>query len=198
MRGYKIPIQSRIPHHLDASLLRRASRHMQQQCWLWGCDVRHNDGNLLLEYGFARYRPDNPLAGSSLYVHTTATHSVMLWGFGMYVGDVEHGGAFIFRHLFDPVAVSHPSAQIFTPEAVTHAACAPQAIHQHYLLTALSWITAYEDWVIKRMGMSYRHQSIGNWPKKSLQTEYTTFVADWHQCAHAMAYAPDIHTNSPT
>ena len=198
MRGYKIPTLSRIPHHLDAAQLRRASSHMQQQCWLWGCDIRHNDGNLLLEYGFARYRPDNPSTGSSLYVHTTATHSVMLWGFGMYVGDAEHGGAFIFRHMFAPVAVQHPALTVFTPEAVTSTACTPNETHQHYAATALSWIMAYEDWVVQRMGMSYRHQSIANWPKKSLQTEYTTFVADWHQCVHAMASAPDIHTTSPT
>jgi hypothetical protein len=178
MRGYKIPIKSRIPHHLDRGLQGRTSRNMQQQCWLWGCDIRHNAGNLLVAYGLERYRPTHRFAGSSMYVYTTATHSVVLWGFGMYVGTREHGGAFIFRHLFDPVAVSHPSADVFTPEAVTLAACAPQAIHLQYLLAAVSWITSCEEWVIQRMGLSYRQHCIGNWPKKSLQTEYTTFVAD--------------------
>lgn len=193
MRGFKIPPHSRISHHLSTSQLRRASQHMQQQCWLWGCDIRHNDGNLLLEYGFVRYRPDNPLAGSSLYVHATATHSVMLWGFGLYVGDAQHGGTFIFRHLFDPVAVAHPSTHVFTPDAVIHTACVPTTVHQGYVATAIAWIVAYEEWIVGRMGYSYRHDSITNWPKKSLQTEYNTFVADWHQCGHTLEHPLDIH-----
>ena len=168
---------------------------MQQQCWLWGCDIRHHDGNLLSEYGFVRYRPANPNVGSSLYVHTTATHSIMLWGFGMYLGDGAHGGAFIFRHMFHPMAVSHPAVNVFTPEALIATACAPVEIHQQYVAKAVAWITDYESWVIARTGMAYRHQSIAAWPKKSLQTEYTMFIAHWQQLIDPV-WMPGVNVTS--
>jgi hypothetical protein len=192
MRSSQFPVTSRIPHPLNAAQQRRASQHMQQQCWLWGCDIRHHDGNMLLEYGFVRYRPENRLAGSSLYIHTTARHTVMLWGFGLYMGDVAHGGVFIFRHIFHPVAIAHPTVPVFTPEALIGIACAPMAIHQHYATKALSWIVEYEAWVVHRMGMEYRHQSIATWPKKSYQTEYTTFIAHWQQYTHIVDLPRDI------
>jgi hypothetical protein len=186
MRGIKIPPASRIPHQLTTTQLRCASRHMQQQCWLWGCDIRHGDGNLLIEYGFTRYRPKNPLDGSSLYVHATTTYTVMLWGFGMYVGDEEHGGVFIFRHVFDPIAVRHPNHSVCTPDAIIKTACPPTHIHHEYTVTALAWLVAYEAWVVERMGLDYRQQSIANWPKQTLQTQYQTFIDDWRHCAQAV------------
>lgn len=198
MRGIKIPPASRISHQLTATQLQRASRHMQQQCWLWGCDIRHPNGNLLIEYGFARYRPTNPLDGSSLYVYATTTYTVMLWGFGMYVGDAEHGGVFIFRHVFDPVAVRHPDHSVYTPDAVIKTACPPTQIHQGYTVTALTWLMSYEAWVVERMGLAYRQQSIANWPKQSLQTEYQTFIDDWHHCARAVGQPLTIYPVSPT
>ena len=35
-------------------------------------------------------------------------------------------------------------------------------------------------------GLAYRQQSIANWPKQSLQTQYQTFIDDWRHCAQAV------------
>ena len=35
----------------EGKLLRRLASMMDQQFWRWGCDVKHEAGNLLVEYG---------------------------------------------------------------------------------------------------------------------------------------------------
>lgn len=198
MRMSKLPQASRIAHSLSVAQQHRATQHMQQQCWLWGCDIRHHDGNLLLTYGFTRHRPTNPTY-SSLYALPTANHHVLLWGFGMYVGNTTHSGAFIFRHTFTPLAVAHPALSTHTPDDVIRGACVPTAHHQDCTAAALTWIGTYEAWVVQHMGIDYRQQSIASWPKKSFQTEHAAFIDDWRQCALAVRQSLTIHpVSQPT
>lgn len=195
MRMSKLPQAGRIAHSLSVAQQHRATQHMQQQCWLWGCDIRHHDGNLLLAYGFTRHRPTNPTY-SSLYALPTANYHVLLWGFGMYVGNTTHGGAFIFRHTFTPLAVAHPALSTHTPDDVIRGACVPTTHHQDCTAAALAWIGTYEAWVVQRMGIAYRQQSIASWPKTALQTPYSRFITDWHQYVHAVGLPLDISATS--
>jgi hypothetical protein len=53
---------------LPEPIRRRGAELLHLQCWLWGCDIRRAEGNLLLAYGFSRQRPPSGAAGSSAYL----------------------------------------------------------------------------------------------------------------------------------
>ena len=40
------------------SVIREGKLLLDQQCWCWGQDIRHPEGNLLLTHGFVRERHD--------------------------------------------------------------------------------------------------------------------------------------------
>lgn len=68
--------------------------------WNIGRDIEC-DGNLLLLFGFRRYRPPDPDAGSSRYHILVEGCEVVLWGFGMMVRR-DNGSVFISRHRYVP------------------------------------------------------------------------------------------------
>ncbi|MFN4336784.1 MAG: hypothetical protein ACK4FV_04285 [Candidatus Nitrosocaldus sp.] len=82
----------------------KASIHMQRlidlMLWDMGRDIEH-DGNLLLLFGFTRYRPPEPNMGSSRYHIFFEGCEVVLWGFGMLVRDCDLS-VFINRHRYAP------------------------------------------------------------------------------------------------
>ena len=41
------------------SVIREGKLLLDQQCWCWGQDIRHPDGNLLLTHGFVRERHES-------------------------------------------------------------------------------------------------------------------------------------------
>lgn len=56
------------------------------QMWCFGCDIRREQGNLLVEYGFVRDRPEGQISGSSHYAkRIDAEHTVHLWGFAVVI-----------------------------------------------------------------------------------------------------------------
>jgi hypothetical protein len=50
------------PRYLPRALRQWGETMIHQQCWNWGQDIRRRRGNLLLEYGFSRYRIPAELA----------------------------------------------------------------------------------------------------------------------------------------
>jgi hypothetical protein len=69
--------------YLSGAIQRRGSMLLNQQCWLWGQDVKRAEGNLLLLHGFDRQRP--PVSQDTLLL--AGNLKVGLWGFGMYFGE---------------------------------------------------------------------------------------------------------------
>ncbi len=62
------------------------------QMWCFGCDIRREQGNLLLEYGFVRDRPEGTITGASHYTKKIDDeHSIHLWGFAVIVSSRVHG-----------------------------------------------------------------------------------------------------------
>ncbi len=97
---------------LPPRLKQRGAELMHFQCWLWGCDIRRPEGNLLLEYGFSRQRPPAGAAGSSAYLASRAPDTVIvLWGFGAFYGDPAQGGVYLKRYEFSPVFVTRLTPQ---------------------------------------------------------------------------------------
>ena len=90
---------------LPSSLQKRGKVLLNQQCWLWGQDVRRPEGNLLLERGFERLRPPEEAGGATQYtLFLTNDLRVRLWGFGMYFGGVQ--GVYVNRYEFVPRSAS--------------------------------------------------------------------------------------------
>ena len=91
---------------------------MEQQVWCWGRDVECRDGNLLMKFGFERYRDNDSDFRSTCYRFDQDTLHVCLWGFGMFFGSRELGGLYLDRFDFRPAwaPVESLSLAIHWPE----------------------------------------------------------------------------------
>lgn len=90
----------------SAKLIKKGSRLLHTQCWFWGQDIRSPAGNLLVQYGFERFRPPEGVEGSSAYllalVPARETSCLILWGFGLFYRTEGAGGIFLDRFRFLP------------------------------------------------------------------------------------------------
>jgi hypothetical protein len=182
------------PRHLGVpvEVRRRGASLLNQQCWCWGCDVRRADGNLLLEYGFRRFRVPQGQRGSSAYtLHIGPGESVVLWGFGLFYGHESLGGLYLPRAGFEPRLLdgSTPPAQVWEWQQLASAR-SPQDIGEwlraHRLLAfAMRWIAGYERWVIATHGESYRQACVSAWRKNGLSA--AQMAETWTQLAQRCA-----------
>jgi CxxC-x17-CxxC domain-containing protein len=150
---------------------------LNQQCWLWGQDVRHPDGDLLQRYGFSKHRRPATMVGSHGYrLDRPDGVAVVLWGFGMFYGPPERG-IFLARHGFTPLVVAplpHPP-----PTLPGELQCEPCTATDQPLLTALvGWVVAYERWVLQTCGMEYRRRCVELWPAER-QIPAERIVSEW-------------------
>ncbi|HEU4326536.1 MAG TPA: hypothetical protein VFS21_25565 [Roseiflexaceae bacterium] len=184
--------------------LRRAGRDLlHQQCWCWGCDIRRQAGNLLLEYGFARRRPPAAMTGSSLYTCACGAGRVAaLWGFGLFYGDPVRGGLFLRRFEFTPrwlPALDLESPPWLPARVATRDPARDQELWQPALLLlseAAGWVAAYEAWVASAQGQTYRQSCLDGWVygRVGRPTPPAQLPAAWHglaaRCAGLAEAAP--------
>ena len=180
---------------------------LEQQCWLWGRDVRYSAGNLLLAYGFERARPPQGTIGASAYqLRLLADEShprerlVALWGFGLWYGEWtldsdgalgEIGGIFIGRAEFGPCwsARVMPPANVWSPAPLNAATRAPQGCHERrqarqLLAGALNWIADYESWALARVGHAERARQLDAWRQaRGTPTPPAEFAPAWRALA---------------
>ena len=175
---------------------------LEQQCWLWGRDVRHEAGNALLAHGFDRARPPHDVVGASAYRlqllpdDTQARERVVaLWGFGIWFGQAddkgEIGGIFIGRSGFEPrwSARALPPRDAWSPAPILAATRAPQGREERrqtriLLTNALTWIADYESWALARYGLDDRARQLNAWrqshgdpiPPDELSREWKTLA----------------------
>ena len=85
-------------------LVRKAIDLLSQQCWCWGRDILRPSGNWLLESGFERVEAPPHLENcSSVYRRPLPDNSsVILRGFGVFLGQTGKGGVFLPRFQFTP------------------------------------------------------------------------------------------------
>jgi hypothetical protein len=161
--------------YLPSAIQRRGRQLLNQQCWLWGLDVKRADGNLLLLYGFERLRPPIGESGSSQYTLTLSGDlRVMLWGFGMYFGG-KHG---IYLNRFDFVPRSAEPAGQWQAQAMTSL---PRCKDRALLPATLRWIGDYERWVASTAGLPYRRSCLQDW---KISTVPAALLANaWHDLA---------------
>ncbi len=163
---------ARKQHCLPAPVRRRGTSLLNQQFWLWGQDIRRQEGNLLLSLGFERTRPPDDAQGSRCYtLRLDARRTVVLWGFGLFYGDRALGGLYLSRFALSPCLSQsgEPPVGVWTPADLppfTHPADDNEWDRgRRLLIDTLRWISTYESWVLKDMGSAYRHDSLAAWSR---------------------------------
>jgi hypothetical protein len=146
--------------------------------WCWGWDIRRREGNVLLQYGFRRWRPPEGTLGSTAYqLDLPPSRQAVLWGFGLFYGDGADGGLFLKRFTFAPLWCPNPDlrAALWRPEDVPEFRHAEGLAERNSLGRLLSgtlrWIAEYENWVLTTLGLEYRWRCLREWPKTVTQAE---------------------------
>jgi hypothetical protein len=150
---------------------------MEQQVWCWGRDVEYTDGNLLMRFGFERYRDRGTADRSTCYRLDKDRLHVSLWGFGMFFGRRDWGGLYLHRFDFCPqwAPVESLSLAIHWPDELPGFA-RPRGRAQweraHKLWKAsLLWIASYEAWVRATVGLAYRRECVATWARPFVRAE---------------------------
>lgn len=162
--------------HLPKKTVHQAAKLLNEQCWCWGADIRHRDGNLLLTYGFRRDRAPAPTVGSNMYsYHPTPTQVIVLWGWGMFYGETTTGGLFMGRNGFAPMITNTPtiSTPVFSSEALPTLKI-PKSEKEYQIAgqltgNALRWIAHYETWVVATAGEEHRLACLATWRKRPVE-----------------------------
>ena len=171
-----------IPLVVPRTILARGRTLMHQQCWLWGQDVRHFDGNLLLKFGFERFRPPADITASTQYsLSLSESLMVRLWGFGFAYGTREEQ-VYINRYDFRPRLMLHDSDRWEPPSTPL-----PPATDRWLFVAALRWIVSYERKIAKDQGKSYRNKLLPQW--KDNRKVCQSPVVSWSQLADELAAA---------
>jgi len=140
----------------------RGASLLHQQCWQWGCDIRRENGNLLLEYGFERERPPEN-ACSRYSMNLGKRRVVVLWGFGFFTGRSLRSGVYLNRYEFCPRLVNVEGA-VFAPEALCGGAPVRGRRAELALLAgAFRWMARYEEWIAAHEGVEYRRTGLRSW-----------------------------------
>ena len=165
-----------------------ASALLDQQMWCWGWDIRRSEGNVLLQYGFSRWRPPEGILGSSAYqLSSPPSRQVVLWGFGLFYGDGADGGLYLKRFTFAPLWCPNPDlrAALWRPEELPEfrgpQTSGEQSSVQRLLSAALRWTAEYETWVLATLGADYRRQCLAGWDKAVAKAE--TMPSHWLRLA---------------
>lgn len=176
------------PWEFPRALHRPTQGLFHQQCWCWGADIRHAEGNLLLAHGFTRARYSGPGAGSSRYERTVGIGAtIFLWGFGAAYGVVGTSAVFIDRYDPTPMLVSSAEAcrgwhQRHDVRGSRRPACWADANRQRLLFVALCrWISGYERWVARVAGIAHRAAVLAEW--KDVVTPATAVARHWRLLA---------------
>ena len=169
---------------------------LHQQCWNWGRDILHPEGNLLLEAGFTRQRPPQGVAGATRYVSRLAgTGCWMLWGFGFFYGTPDLGGIYVNRFQFRPrwMGLDAVEKAIWKPDMIPAGELPPDpSVLLKLVATAVRRIADYEDWVLDRCGLPYRLAVLAQW-REAAKMAPERLPEDWRALAEQIESASWPH-----
>jgi hypothetical protein len=157
---------------------------VHQQCWLWGCDIRRREGNVLVAHGVRRLPAPAGVEGSSAYhARVDARTDLALWGFGLALLPADGDALLLERFRPCPATVSD-GAQLRRSWHVSHLPTrthsdAPQSWWR--VLTAFDWIAAYEAWVQCTVGPAWRERCLHGWDAAVTSPTHTSQA--WAQLA---------------
>lgn len=153
-----MPKPPEVPLSRQRVLLGDVSAALRQQMFFWGRDVL-TDGNLLLQHGFHKL-PSSGLKGTSCYRLPFHDGVIELHGAcaGWYPSQKSQKPGFLFirstgrcstHNLHEPVVPGfHDVGAMKSDTAATIAGAQ----------TFISWLAAYETWILSKIGGSYRYR----------------------------------------
>lgn len=148
----------------------RAVELMSQQVWCWGQDILRSQGNWLIEIGFERTKPPaRRKSSSSIYTLNLAPGvCVVLRGFGTFYGQANVGGVFLPRFEFKPLfSVQCTPEKPFWENSDLENLYPPTLSQRDdcmgLTLKLLHWIEAYEENVLRTLGVEYRRKTLVPW-----------------------------------
>ncbi|MCH2180788.1 MAG: hypothetical protein MK108_02165 [Mariniblastus sp.] len=169
--------------YLPRPVRRFGGRLMEQQVWCWGRDVECQEGNLLIGFGFERYRDRETEDRSTCYRLDQDQLHICLWGFGMFFGRRDLGGLYLNRFDICPkwAPVESLAMGIHWPDELPPFA-RPQGLPQwqrarELWTSLLLWIAGYETWVRAQAGLAYRRECVETWLRPFVRPEKT--AAAW-------------------
>jgi hypothetical protein len=157
---------------IPASLRKEVSPLLDQQFWLFGCDVRNTSGNLLLELGFERTRPPEGWKAATQYHIRFSDGLLKLWGFGFWYTQLDNSTGILLRRsefaprlcpLFEPIWRTEdlPVANLpSTPEQISYV--------WQSLNKVFNWFAEYEKFILQRCGIEYRRHCLLQWTKQRI------------------------------
>lgn len=146
-------------HIFNQKIYKRLIRGLEQRIWYLGLDTQDSENNLLVQYGFSRYRTSD-LIGSSRYKiswgeMTVELHSLCLGIYGakqdgfLYVR--SPAGAYIYLDENPTVPGEYRPDFLFKPKSIEDKC----RFHQASSIF-LEWLEDYESWIDKTIGKEYR------------------------------------------
>ena len=160
---------------------------LNQQMWLFGCDVRREQGNLLLEYGFERTRPPADVKGSSCYSMRLPNNDLLvLWGFGLYLESTCGQGLFLKRYEFSPRLMVRPEQAwnlVGLPQSKPPKCMQECEASRVLMQKACQWLAEYEAWTLETAGLAYRKISLDGWSLKTVR-QPQEIAGTWNELAH--------------
>jgi hypothetical protein len=138
-------------------LIRDLTDGLAQQMYLWGCDVRHPDGNALVRAGLQRIaRIDTAGEGTSLYRLERANGWIELHGFcaGWRPHDPQATGMLYIRRCHR-IFLAHGS---MTPGRYDMSRLHSGTVDEILLASEplLRWWAEYEKWAAAELGAAWR------------------------------------------
>ncbi len=162
---------------MPTTVRRFGEKLLAQQLWCWGRDIEYASENLLMRYGFRRYRDKESWDRSTCYRLDRDDLHVALWGFGMFFGRRDLGGLFLGRFDFCPdwAPIESLSFGIHYPEELPdfgRPSGQDQWLRARQLWASLLlWISEYECWAIETAGMEHRQQCVATWLRPFVDAE---------------------------
>ncbi|MFT4112466.1 hypothetical protein [Silvibacterium sp.] len=170
-QGSVLDAQDTAPLKWPHALARRGARLLDAQCWAWGQDIRREEGNLLLEYGFTRLRAPEGSGGCSQYTLALDEESIIrIWGFGVFAGTRE--GVYLNRFAFVPRTA--PRCDAWDASLLDSQ---PRALSLEHVGAFLDWAVRYESWIQERLGERYRPMTL-NRRSSAVQPD---LIAGWRR-----------------
>lgn len=184
---------------IPAPTRRLGKRLLHQQMWLFGRDIWHPQGNALYRYGFTHQKPPDG-RGSPMYTWCDGREQVVLWAFGLFLGQEDNGGIYVNRYLFRPRFTHTPFIEQFAaaPEALTgfyHPAQEVEAEKMRLLFAEVwQWCGRYEAWAQENLGLKYRETAVTAFPHAcTARCDVGQLPEMWAQIAAACQHAPLKH-----
>lgn len=169
---------------------RRAVKLVDQQFWLWGRDVLHDEGNALIRAGFTKHPAPAGQSGCSCYERDDGNSLLRLWGFGLIYAR-EDQAIILSREVFGPCLVRDcwtESVGWTIEDLPRHAAPdGNEARLCRDLTIELCMVVAeYERWVARTLRADSREQALAAWKKRC--TVGADVAAEWTALGQSLSY----------